>query len=90
MSRPLLRIRATVEAAVRECEGERAPGVRSELHALIKKCIDCTGADAAADCQHPKTAGVCEECLAERVLRGSARGGVFLEGIHGLYQVRSV
>ena len=58
MSRPLLRIRATVEAAVRECEGKSAAGVRSKLHALIKECIDCTGTDAAADCQHSKAAGV--------------------------------
>jgi hypothetical protein len=49
LSRPLLRIRATVEAAVRECKGESPPGVRSELRALIKECVDCTGADAAAD-----------------------------------------
>ena len=49
MSRPLLRIRATVEAAIREGEGESAPGVCSEMCALIKECVDCTGSDAAAD-----------------------------------------
>ena len=70
LSRPLLRIRATVEAAVRECEGESAPGVRSELRALIKECVDCAAPDATADCQHSKTTGVYEECLAERVSRG--------------------
>ena len=90
MSRPLLRIRAAIKAAIRECEGESAPGVRSELHALIEERIDCTGTDAAADCQHPKTAGVCEERLAERISRGGGRGAVFLERVHGLYQVRSV
>ena len=90
MSRPLLRIRATVEAAIRECEGESPPSVRSELHALIKKSIDCTAPDAAADRKHSKAAGVREECLAERVNRGGRRGAVFLERVHGLYQVRSV
>jgi hypothetical protein len=56
----------------------------------MKECIDCTGTDAAADREHSKTAGVREERLAERVSRRDGRGAVFLERVHGLYQVRSV